>query len=48
MTLTYKHCEFYNKGNCDLEYMRWGYQYPCNKKNYCIDKKIKRGYENKG
>lgn len=43
MTLTYKHCEFYNKGNCDLEY-----QYPCNKKNYCIDIKIKRGYENKG
>lgn len=45
MNVTYKHCEFYNKGNCDLEFFRWGYTYPCNKRNYCVDLKPKRGYD---
>lgn len=48
MTLTYKHCEHYQRGNCELEKMRWGYEYPCCHRKSCEDYKIKRGYENKG
>lgn len=44
MTVSYKYCKFYNKGNCDLEFFKWGYTYPCNKRNYCVDLTLKGGY----
>lgn len=43
MTLTYKHCEHYQSGNCELEKMRWGFPYKCinedykDGKNYCVE-----------
>lgn len=45
MTVTYKHCEYYEDGKCKLEQMKWGWEYPCNKRSNCIDLKPKKGYD---
>ena len=45
MTVTYKHCESYRKGDCELELLRWGYNLPCCKSKNCKDFKAKKGYD---
>ena len=45
MTVTYKHCKNYQKGDCELELLRWGYNHPCCKSKNCEDFKLKKGYD---
>lgn len=32
-------CQYYDAGFCDLEFIEFGYRYPCNEDINCIDYK---------
>ena len=45
MILTYKHCAFYRRGECEKLAMYNGFYHPCACTKKCGSYKIKKGYE---